>query len=402
MLGAFLLALPLAGAGEEPVFGPPMTALAAGALARSDLVVIGRVETVGRVVRVGVRVATVRVERALTGEAPSRITVTVGGPRPTNDREAPSRPYLEADPERSYAFFLSRRGDGGAWNLVTAIAADGALGEEKVAALEKHIGLARIPDPGSRARATLTFLLAAQGAKGTWTRVHAARELNYLAGVYPDAFDARAREALAHAARKARVPAQRTWLVRVLQRLKETPPPPDPSASAPPDVTRLRDALTRAENDEARVALLTRVLEQGGARALAVVFLVLPEQAAPVRRDVVDRLAEGGWSGAVNAVRGLYAQESDPTVQRAVVTAVGRLGGASEVPWLAARTHSLRVQREALFALARIGTPEARAVLERFREEARRSDHGDKDVTALVDYLLGPAFAEVEGGRMPR
>ena len=75
--------------------------------------------------------------------------------------------------------------------------------------------------------------------------------------------------------------------------------------------------------------------------------------------------------------------------------ATGRLGGDVDVTWLEERTLSPTVQREALFALARIRTERALDALARVRE--RPSDGSvSGDIPALVDYLRGPAFAEVE------
>jgi HEAT repeat protein len=393
-----------ADADDAPVAGPPMTRMAAGVLARSALVAVGRVEhssTVreGR----GVQIATIRIERTLKGEAPERITVIAGGPRPTNDPRAPAVPYLEDDAERPFVFFLMRRDAGESWHLETAFPADGTLGREKIAALERHIALASIPARDARARATLDFLLEAQTAEGTWTRVHAARELNHLVRVEGELFDGRVKAEIQKAAAKARVPAQRTWLARVLDALHCVTPASEPAEVAPPDVLALRGRLAAAEDEEERAAVLTEVLERGGERGLAVVFLVLPEQTPALRGRVLEMLTEGGWRRALPAIRGLYAGESDPQVQRQIVGSVGRLGSADEVAWLEGRTRNLRVQRAALFALARIRTPEAMAALRRVRERAAVSPYGDKDVTALVDYLLGPAFEEVEAeARGPR
>jgi hypothetical protein len=313
-------------------------------------------------------------------------------------------PYLDADVGVPLVLFLARPTDGESARLLTAFPVDGSLGREKVASLERQIALAAIPDPDARARATVAYLLEAQKANGTWTRVHAARELNHLVRVWPRVFDDEAREALATAARGARVPSQRTWLVRVLETLRCVVPPSERAPEAPPDVRRLRDLLAEAEDRDGRVKVFREVLERGGRRGFAVAFRVLPEVDAEVREQVVDLLGEGGWSDALEPVRALYATEPSVEVQRAVVRAVGRLGGGAAVPWLEDRTRSLRVQREALFALARIRTPEALSALRRFRDRAAVSSHGDKDVTALVDYLLGPAFEEIEavGRGVPR
>jgi hypothetical protein len=307
-------------------------------------------------------------------------------------------PYLEAHPERPYVFFLQKPEEGVAWRLLTVFSGDGILGLEKTQVLHRHISLAAIPDPDARGRRTLAFLLEGQTSQGTWTRVHAARELNHLFAVRPCVFDGSAIRKLEAIVQKVKLPAQRKWLLKILEALECAPPVPEPLKEAP-GVAGLRKAVHDAEDEDGKVEVLRRALESSGARGLAVVLRVLQGEAPAIRVRVVDLLAAGGWREVLVPIRSLYAQEESPEVQRAIVRAVGRLGRGAEVPWLEARARSLRVQREALFGLARIRTPNARQALERARERLRAEDAGDADVKALVDYLLSPAFEAVEGSR---
>jgi hypothetical protein len=191
----------------------------------------------------------------------------------------------------------------------------------------------------------------------------------------------------------------------VLRRFGTEAPPEDEAASALPQDAGLADALARATSPSERVAALEDHLRRGGEAALGAVFARLPAEAPAVRAAFLDRLAEGGWEGALVRVRALYAFEPEPDVLAAIVRAAGRLGGAQDVPWVEARVANPLVEREALFALARIGTPEAVEALERARERARQGGLCAPDAAALVAYLLSPAFREVEaaeGRSVPR
>lgn len=404
---AFVLALSgVAFAADPPsrtrVIGKPLTAMAAGVLAQADRIVVGRVLEV-RTRGKGLQIARIGVDRTLEGEKGASLTVFVGGPRPTDDKSLPSVPYLTAHPTRRSVLFLARRGKGEAWRLVTAISAEGDIGKEKARILERHIELARIVETDTRARRTRDFLIESLAGKGTWTRVHAARELHHLLSVYPITFDAASIERIEAAARKVRLPAQRKWLTKLLERLECAPPAPQ-RLPEPPGATELRTTLGEAPTEDGKVEVLRAALERSGTRGLGVVLRVLQGETPAIRIRVIDLLAAGGWHAVVPAIRGLYAQEESADVQRAIVRAVGRLGGQPELTWLVQRTGSLRVRREALLALARLRSPEARESLEKIRERLRKEGDGAEDFVALIDYLLGPAFERIERtrGRVPR
>ncbi len=379
------------------VLGPPMTALDAGALRPSDLVVVGHLARLHG--ERSPQVAEIQVEEVVRGPKLDRVMVLVGGPHPTNDEQHPSAPYFDTRSSRRVALFLGRSGDGVAWRLLTLFDVAGDVGQEKLEMLRRHVELAAIVSPDERARATRDELVSRLLGGGVWTRVHAARELVYLAGVRPDVFDAAVTARLESVADRVRTPAEKTWLMRLLGIVTKgrAPTRVDRDATAtPPDA--LARAVTAAPDDDARVAVLERALESGGRRALPAIFHALPETRPAVRRRVFDLLAEGGWREALPLVRDAYAQEDETEVLAAIVRAVGRLGGPPEVPWLVARLESLSVRREALFSLARIRTPEALEALRRFRVRTQVEASGDTDVTALVDYLLSPAFEAVDRG----
>ncbi|MFV1958945.1 MAG: HEAT repeat domain-containing protein [Planctomycetota bacterium] len=376
--------------------GPAMTALSAGPLGRAGLVALGR--TVDVRGRRGVQIASLRIERVLQGESASpKVTVLTGGPRPTQDERAPSVPYLEANDARRYVFFLKRGRGGKAWYLLARFEADGLLGAEKVKVLEGHIAAHAIPDPNARARATQAFLLALLEGRNTWSRVHAARELNHLARVRPDVFTSQVEKRLRAVARRIRTPTARIWLVRLLKSLAcVVPVGPASDLKEPPAVADLRKALQGATASPERVSVFREALAQGGAAALAVVIQVALAEPTGVTVGVLDLIGEGGYRNAAPLLRARYAQQADASVQAALVRAVGRVGTAKDVPWLAARLANPRVRREAMFSLARIRTPQALSALRRLRDRARADPTASGGTVPLAEYLLGETFVEVE------
>lgn len=389
-----LLARGVLAQAEEPD-ARPLTALEAGPLGRSTLVLLARVETV-RSVR-GMVLAQVQPERAIKGEPPkaSRVTILIPGVRPTADRETPSVPYLtEGAAGRRFVFFLRPARGGVAWRMDALFDTEGTIGRQKLASLDQVAELLAIDDREERARGTLAWLLDAQRAKGTWTRVNAARELNHLLEVRRDLFDDAVRSRLRKLASRGCPPAQRKWLVRALKDLGSLPPETvAPQAPDRPDA--LEEALADIDDSDARIRILEEHLHRGGPLAASALVARIRTEEPAVRAWMIRTFAEGGYRSQLPAVRGLYAYERDPAVRRAIVYATGLLGGDPDVTWLEERSLSPTVLREALFALARIRTEGALAALGRIRD--RPPDGAvSGDIPALVDYLRGSAFVEVE------
>lgn len=414
LLLALLLVVPARlGAGESatlgvgmPVLGPPLTTLAAGALARATHVALGRVVRV-RDLR-GQAIAHLEVERWL-GPAgpPGEVTLIVTGPRLGRmSKDQTVLPWFQGASDAAYVFFLWRRPGGEAFELVNRQVLDGLEGLERLRVLEAEVTLCALSDPHVRARRTLEHLLACLEGRGTWTRSYAARELGTLLGAWPAAFDEAARARIDRAAGKATAPALRSSLAALVQRLEALRPavPALPGGAGPGLPLPLPGApvvpAEAREDDPPDVVLerLDGVLEAAGAQAPARAALLLRRLGpARQRQAVVDWLAAAGHVQALPMLREHYAREEALEVRSAIVRAHGVLGGAAEVPWLEERLGNALLQEVALVALARLRCPEARGVLEAFAAARRQGRPEEQELAAKVDLLLDPAF-EAEPG----
>lgn len=388
-------------AGARP-HGPPMTTLAAGTLARSSHIALGKVVRM-RDLR-GQALAHVKVERWLGPAGPlGEVPVIVAGPRlgPVTERQ-PVQPWFEGPSDAAYIFFL-RRGEGGeAFELVNRQALDGVEGVERLRVLDAEVALAAVVDPVERAGRTRDHLLAALEGRGTWTRAYAARELGSLLSAWPAAFDLGTRARIERAAGKATAPALRTRLGEVLRRLDQLPAQPAPAAphEALPALPTQPDpgsapAEAAAEGDAPDVVLarLDGVLEAAGADAPRRAGVLLRKlEPALQRQAVVDWLSAAGHASALPMLREHYVREEAFEVRAAIVRAHGLLGGAGDVPWLAERLGNARLLEVTLVALARLRLPAARQALEAFAAPRRAGSEEERALAAKVDLLLDPAF----------
>lgn len=403
IVGWAMPCLEAGGPGEDAERGPPLTALAAGPLGRSTHVVLG--EVLERQGEREISIVRVRVERWLRGHADEpEIHVLVGGPAPTADARRPSAPYFSGKAGASYLLFLARRERGTAFALENRIEVAGLEAQEKVAAVEAQIGLAAIAEPEERARRVLAHFLTALTAPGAWTRANAARELNYLATVRPQAFAPVARLRLQRVADgPATAPAVRTWLRNLLTVLgpegddaaagRTEPPAPQPEDRAPELGPAAGAALPVAD----RIGALDAALARSGADAPRRALVLYREIAQPpIRAWLVDWLAESGHAAALPLLRLAYATEDEPVVREALVRATGLLGSEADVPWLVERLQNARLVEHALLALARVRSPAALEALRAFRARCVAGDDEQRDLAGRIDLLLSPAFEEGE------
>jgi len=372
----------------------PMTSLEAGPLTEARLVVLG--DVVGARETRGQMVLRIDVARTFRGEPVEQVLVFVGDTASRRGRG----PGFDPEERGRHVFFLDAEEGAIAWRWLTSFAVDGVVGGEKVEVLAEEARLAGLPPGAERRALVVDHLLGLLEAEGLWSRVHAARELDHVTRVRPDAFDPEAAERLRAAARSGNTPEVRRWLEEASARLPTRAAlAGEPARRPSPTTLPVRAAGT---SDEERIEALVAWLRIGGTPAAVTLVARLSAETAPVRLALVDWLADRGAREVRTGIRDGYPREDDPAAARAIVRAVGLLGDAEDVPWLTARLQNGGVRREALFALARIRTV---AALRALREAPDRlAARGDPmgDTRPLVSYLLGRAFeeAELEAGRL--
>ena len=379
---------------------PPLTGLEAGPFARADAVLLAKVLSMTDVRApggaAGRQVVTAEVIEAYKSppapdglEPAATFALIVLGQRPTLDPARPSEPYFRRGDTGTYVFFLARATGAYAWSLQTLFDAQDRDGRAKAAAVSAVGTWRGITDPQARAQRTLRDLLAMAVAADAWTRTHGARELAWLAQARPDVFDAASQARIARLLPTARSADQRFWLRRILALLDARGT--DGSSTGPvAEEDPWRATFLESQDPQERQALLTRLLAPGNPAFGQQAWWAWQRLEPSMRAWFVDALVETGHREAVAELRRAYAGEEDPDVRAALVRAVGRLGGAEDVGWLAARVANLPLRRVALLGLARIRTEEALSRLRQVRSVS------DADTAAWIEHLLSPEFLEAE------
>src|SRR5213078_4722750 len=106
---------------------------------------------------------------------------------------------------------------------------------------------------------------------------------------------------------------------------------------------------------------------------------------AAVREQAALLLGDVGATDAWPAMEAREATEDSPAVREAIVRAAGLFRDERLVPFVAKRGGERGMRRTASFALARIRTPEALAVLTRWHDEAIASN--EPSPARLIEYL---------------
>lgn len=410
LLGPWLLVATLAGpvraeppsAPERP---PPLTALEAGELGRSSHVLLGTLVE-HRDLR-GPALARFAVTRWLKGfaagqEPASReVTVLVGGPRNTTDKQRPSAAYLDRRPGTTYLLFLSAGASDAAFFLENRIEVRGLEGQEKVRAVEAQVALSAVADSEERGRRTLAHFLGALEGQGPWTRANAARELAYLGGVRPLLFTGPVRSRLRTARDGSSAPTVKRWLDVLLSRLPALGTESDRPMLSVPEPPVEPAAPPAPESPQGRIDALDRLLRSAGPTAPARALRLYQQEPDPeVQAWLVDWLADSGHAEALPSLRAAYASADAPCVREALVRATGLLGGDADLAWLEDRLLSPHLVDAALLALARLRTPAARAVLERLARRYATGTEEQRDLGTRIQVLLSPAFEDSD--RMER
>lgn len=358
---AAVLTLLLAGAAsaEEEDDGA-VTVLGTGPLRKSEAVVrgaIGRVTSHG----LGVEVATFEVKEVLRGKASASVPIRLISNEPG---------YLARIPADAVLFLAAT--EGGSRSRV--VASVGLLGEEgpaRLAAVRRSLAIEALPAeerPAALRRACFEGL----GAPDAWTRQNAGREVAHLAASLPGAFTEGDLRDLRRRASREGDRVLRPLLVEAAESLGAAAARGALSPSSSGDRISLRGAPA------------LRALREG--------------KEAKERAAAAEALGREGGAEAGSALLEAARRDPDSTVRAAAVEALGFAGAAAAIPELRSLAGTEpALARVALFALARIGTPEATAALREFRAALDPKARPDADtLRSLVDFLLSEDFRRQE------
>lgn len=391
--------------------GPPapLTSYEAGPLRDANLIVAGW--SLGAVPLGGTgaarqEIATIKVQRVLHGTIRAKeIRVYIDGPKPTRSlRQAKRTGFPTVDSGR-HVFFLQQRGEG----LVGAryrdsFVAEGAIGQEKIDCLETEARLARLKPAETRARATLEHLLGCLAAKGRWTRAHGSRELLVFAKARRDLMTRSVQDRIRSALTRRQPAATRSHLMDLLRHLRETAPAapreqPARGAPVPPPASEAKpwqEAFRKADV-ATRPSLLERWLAEGPDREFLERAWWFFEQGEPADRITIVRiLSRERHDDILPRLRRTYSTLAGQVdVRREIVLAVGRMGDDRVLPWLQERLSHRPVWKQAVLAMARVRTREAKRRLTALAQDlARRPGDEAKADLAWVEHLLRIEFPD--------
>jgi hypothetical protein len=290
-------------------------------------------------------------------------------------------------------FFLRRQST--SYALVGLVPRRDPLYESKRARLTEVIALESIPALDRRAENAKHLFLEALGAEDVWVRANSARELAALAGRYRGLFSDADAGKLATLLVAERDPAIRASLERaagaVDRKLAER------YAKEAEERGRERfgasleaeaKLLEATRMPELRATDLMRVARTYGRAATKLLESHLADRDAIVREYAAHGLAEQGSPSADGALRQALAREGDTDAAMAMIYALGIHADPEAVPVLSGRLADAALERAAIHALARVGTPEARLALEKHAKVA------SAEAQDLIASLIREEFAE--------
>ncbi len=445
MRALLLLAIATA-AGAEPGHAYA-TELGRRVLARSDLIVEARVGSVAPPFR-GVSTARLDVSERLSGYdrekalvllciedyvAPDAFTATLdnssiqyeraqrsafekglrdlaglpstrGGERLTGGREVDAGTERVQGPGRGIPgvrlaegeegiFFLRRQSS--SYCLVGLVPRRDPCYEAKRARLKDVLALELIPVLDRRAENAKHLFLAAIDADDPWLRANSARETAALALRYPQVFAESDVERLAGLLLDERDPAVRASLERAagavdrkLAARYAREAEDQGRARHEASLEAERKLLEATRMPELRATDLTRVARTYGRASTQLLASFLRDPDAVVREYAAHALAEQGAPSADPLLRDALRKEQDPDAAMAMIYALGVHADPESVTVLAERLRDVALERAAVHALARLGTPEARVALE---AHARTASAETQD---LIASLIKEEFAE--------
>ncbi len=336
-----------------------VTVIGTGPLRKAKSVVRGTLERVSSP-GLGVELASLRVEEVLWGERPATESVRLYSNEPG---------YL-AGLSPSGVFFLDPLEGGGRFRAAAVVELAGPEGEARLAAVRRALAVEALP-AGERPAALRRSCFESLGSADAWTRENAGREVAHLAALVPGAFSQDDLRDIRRLASREGDRVLRPLLVEAAETLAAAAARRALAPSAPGERVSLRGAPA------------LRALREG--------------KESKERAQAAEALGREGGAEAAAALLEALGRDADPAVRAACVEALGSAGAAAAVPDLRRICDAEPgLAREALFALARIGTPAA-AALREFRgglDPEKRADAGT--LRALVDFLLSDDFRRQE------
>jgi len=290
-------------------------------------------------------------------------------------------------------FFLRRQST--CYALVGYVPRRDPLYETKRARMKDVIALESIPAFDQRAENAKHLFLEALTSEDLWLRANSAREAASLAVRYPELFTEADAEKLAKllvaeqdpviraSLERAAGAADRKLALRYAQQAEE-----QGRARFGQSLEEERKLLDATRMPELRATDLMRVARSYGRGATQLVASYLGDRDAIVREYAAHALAEQGAPSADEAIRNALLRERDPDAAMAMVYALGVHADPDAVTVLASRLEDPALERAAAYALARVGTADARTALQTHAKGA------SAEMQDLIASLIKEEFAE--------
>jgi len=288
-------------------------------------------------------------------------------------------------------FFLARRE--ASYSLVGLISARDPLFSAKRERLLEVLRLEALPTLEERADAARRLYLRGLDDRDPWSRGNSAREILGLAQRLPGTFTAEERRRIGTVLFAERETLIQPMLERALRLLDPALATRFAEKAEAEERDRLRveladaaRALDGVRSPEVRAADLIRAARQYGRAATTLLCGFLSDREPIVREAAAQALAEQGGPSCLGPLREALRGERVPETAVALVYACGVRSDPEAVELIVLRLREAACERAALHALARIGTPRARAALMRHRAGA------GADSQKLIDALLDEEF----------
>ncbi len=397
MRRTFLLvtALLLAAPGAPAAPANHVTYFGESLLSRCALVVRARVQS-RTVLQGGMTLTTFRIEETLMGRYSGRRLV-LGSPDPR---------YLGVK-DREFMLFLARtEGEGErGFRVVERFFTDDETGPKRARMASEYIRCEAIADPRERRSETRRLHIENASGDDAWTRANAIRELSWFTKRWASTFTRPERDRLFALRDRIRDRALRKLLTQALHLIDKAVAKAatvEPRPGVPDREKPYLAALAAIRNEPSGPARALKIDVLSRRRPARVGRDLVPflEDAAPeVRRMAVHHLAETETRAAGSALLAVLGREKeDEGVRRDVIRSLGILRFRAAVPAISKILMKLRPGQSevAIQALARIGTPDAKAALAACRKLLTGDGKREATLRRSLDFVASEGFVKQE------